>query len=139
MKCSGGHKGINRREFLKLAAAGVCMSVFQPSSRKVEAASTLANPLFWIKDVPDGLRGNNHAGVDQLLDLMGEHGLKFYRSSRESTLSGPSGMIRADDVVLIKVNAQWKYRGCTNSDLIRGLIQRILDHPDRFTGEVVII
>jgi hypothetical protein len=139
MKCFGGRKGISRREFLKLAAAGVCMSVFQPSSRKVEAASTLANPLFWIKDVPDGLRGNNHAGVDRLLDLMGEHGLKFYRSSQNSTLSGPSGMIRADDVVLIKVNAQWKYRGCTNSDLIRGLIQRILDHPDMFTGEVVII
>jgi hypothetical protein len=41
--------------------------------------------------------------------------------------------------VLIKVNAQWKYRGCTNSDLIRGLIQRILDHPDGFMGEIVII
>lgn len=139
MKCFGGRKGISRREFLKLAAAGVCMSVFQPSSRKVQAASTPANPLFWVKDVPDELRGNNHAGVDQLLDLMGGRGLKFYRSSEKSTVSGPSGMIRADDVVLIKVNAQWKYRGCTNSDLIRGLIQRILDHPDGFTGEVVII
>jgi hypothetical protein len=47
-------------------------------------------------------------------------------------------MIAANDVVLIKVNAQWKYRGCTNSDLIRGLIQRVLDHPDGFAGEVVI-
>ena len=48
-------------------------------------------------------------------------------------------MIEADDVVLIKVNAQWKYRGCTNSDLIRGLIQRIREHPGGFRGEVVII
>jgi hypothetical protein len=40
---------------------------------------------------------------------------------------------------LIKVNAQWKYRGCTNSDLVRGLIQRILEHPDGFSGEVVIV
>ena len=47
-------------------------------------------------------------------------------------------MIASNDVVLIKVNAQWKYRGCTNSDLIRGLIQRILEHPDGFNGEVVI-
>ena len=47
-------------------------------------------------------------------------------------------MISSDDIVLIKVNAQWKYRGCTNTDLIRGLVQRILDHPDKFTGEVVI-
>jgi hypothetical protein len=48
-------------------------------------------------------------------------------------------MIAADDVVLIKVNAQWKYRGCTNSDVIRGLVQKILAHPDGFHGEVVIV
>jgi len=41
-------------------------------------------------------------------------------------------------VVLVKVNAQWKYRGCTNSDVVRGLVQRILEHPDGFSGEVVI-
>jgi uncharacterized protein (DUF362 family) len=69
---------------------------------------------------------------------MGQNGLKFYRSSQETTLSGPEGMIEPGDVVMIKVNAQWKYRGCTNSDLIRGLVQRILDHPDGFSGEVVI-
>jgi hypothetical protein len=70
---------------------------------------------------------------------MGQQGLKFYRSSQETTMSGPSGMIESDDVVLIKVNAQWKYRGCTNSDLIRGLIQRILNHPNGFSGEIVIM
>lgn len=64
---------------------------------------------------------------------MGMKGLKFYRSDQYSFLSGPLGLIECDDVVLIKVNAQWKYRGCTNSDLVRGLIQRILDHPDGFT------
>ena len=69
---------------------------------------------------------------------MGSRGLKFYRSEQETEISGPQGLIEADDVVLVKVNAQWKYRGCTNSDLIRGLIQRLLDHPDGFSGEVVI-
>ncbi|NIS67252.1 MAG: hypothetical protein GTO05_19210, partial [Gemmatimonadales bacterium] len=54
-------------------------------------------------------------------------------------MSGRKGLIAADDVVLIKVNAQWKYRGCTNSDVVRGLIQRVLDHPDGFAGEVVLI
>jgi hypothetical protein len=83
--------------------------------------------------------GNYHFGIEKLLPLMGNHGLKFYRSSTEAALSGPLGLIAPDDVVLVKVNAQWKYRGCTNSDLIRGLIQRILDHPDGFTGEVVIL
>jgi uncharacterized protein (DUF362 family) len=53
--------------------------------------------------------------------------------------SGPSGLIAAGDVVLLKVNAQWKYRGCTNSDVVRGLVQRILEHPDGFSGEVVIV
>jgi len=43
-------------------------------------------------------------------------------------------MIEPDDVVLIKVNAQWKYRGCTNSDLIPGLIRAILDQPDGFSS-----
>jgi hypothetical protein len=89
------------------------------------------NPLFWVRQIPnqpftDEDNGNYHFGIEKLLPLMGNHGLKFYRSSMETVLSGPLGLIAPDDVVLIKVNAQWKYRGCTNSDLIRGLIQRIL-------------
>jgi hypothetical protein len=107
------------------------------------AEANPASPLFWIKDIPDlpfyDLENENyHIGVDSLLHLMGGQGLKFYHSPRETDLAGPSGLIEPDDVVLIKVNAQWKYRGCTNSDLVRGLIQRILDHPDGFEGEVVI-
>ena len=69
---------------------------------------------------------------------MGRHGLKFYRAEMESEKSGPDGLIEARDVVLVKVNAQWKYRGCTNSDVVRGLIQSILEHPGGFDGEVVI-
>jgi hypothetical protein len=111
---------------------------------KLRAEPAIANDLFCIKDIPHhpfiGRFGpNSHAGVDCLLHVMGEKGLKFYRSNQSALLSGPLGMIGPEDVVLIKVNAQWKYRGCTNSDLVRGLIQRILDHPDGFTGEVVII
>ena len=70
---------------------------------------------------------------------MGQNGLKFYRTSIPGALNGTNGLIAAADVVLIKVNAQWKYRGCTNSDLVRGVIQRILEHPDGFSGEVVIV
>jgi hypothetical protein len=77
--------------------------------------------------------------VDTLIQLMGQNGLKLYRSSVPGAANGPSGLIAADDVVLIKVNAQWKYRGCTNSDVVRGLVQRLLDHPDGFRGEVVIV
>lgn len=81
---------------------------------------------------------NHHEGLDALLSLIGGHGLKIYRSDEETGLGGPEGLIEKSDVVLIKVNAQWKYRGCTNSDMVRGLIQRILEHPDGFEGEMVL-
>ena len=135
-------KGISRRGFLKGVALGVLFPILHPFHRIAGLAATTVNPLFHVKDIPDDPfyeGGNYHEGVDALLHLMGTRDLKFYRSSNETDLSGPLGLIEPDDVVFIKVNAQWKYRGCTNSDLIRGLVQRILDHPDGFTGEVVII
>jgi hypothetical protein len=134
---------LNRRDFLRLAGKGFLLSTLNPFSRKLSADPLQMNDLFWIKDIPRHpflrrLGSMSHAGLDCLLHVMGEKGLKFYRSGQNSPLSGGLGMIGPEDVVLIKVNAQWKYRGCTNSDLVRGLIQRILDHPDGFTGEVVI-
>ncbi len=134
--------GINRRGFLKGVAAGALFSILHPFHRTPRLDAATVNSLFLVKDIPDDpfYGGSNyHAGVDALLHLMGTHNLKFYRSPGETDLSGPLGLIQHDDVVLIKVNAQWKYRGCTNSDIVRGLIQRILDHPDGFGGEVVII
>jgi hypothetical protein len=135
-------RNVSRRKFLKASLATLSLPLLRPLIGFKKAAAAPVNPIFWIKDVPDQpfLVGNSncHAGIENLLQLMGDHGLKFYRSAQVTPLSDPSGLIEANDVVLIKVNAQWKYRGCTNSDLIRGLIQRILDHPDGFNGEVVI-
>ncbi len=136
-------KGISRRGFLRGAVAGVCLSMLPPFRHLGRAQARPVTPLFWIKDIPDlPFYGpgnvNYHIGVDSLLQVMGGQGLKWYRSQQETDLAGPAGLIDPADVVLIKVNAQWKYRGCTNSDLVRGLIQRILDHPDGFEGEVVI-
>jgi len=100
----------------------------------------MSSDLFLVTDipVPDFSAGNHHPGVECLVTLMAQRGLKLYQSIQEGALAGPEGLIAADDVVLIKVNAQWKYRGCTNSDVVRGVIQRILEHPDGFRGEVVI-
>ena len=86
---------------------------------------------------PNGF-GNHHEGLDALLSLMGSHGLKLYRSDRETDKAGRDGLVDSSDIVLVKVNAQWKYKGCTNSDVVRGLIQRILEHPDGFNGEIVV-
>lgn len=143
MQTSFMQKSISRRSFLKGTMAGLCFSMLHPLNSARGLPANLSSPLFWVRNIPDqpflgGGEGSYHIGVEQLLRLIGQHGLKLYLSSVESELGGPSGMIGPSDVVLIKVNAQWKYRGCTNSDLIRGLVQRILDHPDGFSGEVVV-
>jgi len=134
---------ITRRDFIKRTAGGIGASVLGGIPLLGSDRNIPSNDLFWVKGIPDDPfysadQQNYHAGVDSLLSLMGNQGLKFYRSDQVTALSGPSGIIAPEDVVLIKVNAQWKYRGCTNSDLVRGLVQRILDHPDVFTGEIVI-
>jgi len=143
MKKANKKAKINRREFFKRASGGILFPFLVPFIPGKLTGSTTLNDLFWIKNIPNQPflgkgNGNYHLGIEALLYLMGANGLKFYRSEKRTLLSGPNGLIGPEDIVLIKVNAQWKYRGCTNSDLIRGLIQRILDHPDTFTGEAVI-
>jgi len=134
------HRRIGRRRFLaESAAAGLLLSL----PRGQTEAAPPPSILYHVMNIPSHpftspSHPNEHAGVNALLELMGQHGDKLYRSESVGPLSGPWGFIAADDVVVIKVNAQWKYRGCTNSDVIRGLIQKILDHPDGFSGEVVI-
>jgi len=54
------------------------------------------------------------------------------------TQDSPSGLIASDDVVLLEINCQWAERGGTNTDLIRGVIQAVLDHPGGFTGEIIV-
>ena len=72
-------------------------------------------------------------GVNRLIRSMQEHGLNFYQ-----TQTTPLGLIASDDVVLIKINCQWAERGGTNTDLIRSVIQAITEHPESFTGEIII-
>jgi uncharacterized protein (DUF362 family) len=133
---------IGRRQFLKISGAALISTFSLPY--QLQAQASITNPLFWIVNIPsepfrDSRRPHRHAGIDALLGAMASKGLMFYRGSATAAFSGPQGLIHPDDVVLIKVNAQWKYRGCTNSDVIRGLIQAILDHPGGFRGEVVIM
>jgi hypothetical protein len=52
--------------------------------------------------------------------------------------AGNAGLIGAEDVVLIKINAQWAERGGTNTDLLKALVRFILDHPEGFRGEIII-
>jgi uncharacterized protein (DUF362 family) len=136
---------MKRRDFVKWTLTGAaalpiigCETASPPEEPPPDNA---LSPLFRVSQIADDALtvGNHHTGVDALLRIMGENGLKFYRSALTGPEKGSRGLISSGDVVLLKVNAQWKYRGCTNSDLIRGLVQRILEHPDGFTGEVVIV
>jgi len=80
----------------------------------------------------------NDGGLKELLNLMGDHGLVFYKSRTVGKNKSPMGLIARDDVVLIKVNSQWAERGGTNTDLLKALIQAIVSHPDGFIGEVIV-
>lgn len=133
---------LSRRRFIGTVGAG-SLALLAPSwAGRLAAEPDPLSKIFHVANVPDlpfGAGGNLHAGVEALLQLMHDQGLPFYRSEAAAPLSGAQGLIAAGDVVLLKVNAQWKYRGCTNSDVVRGLVQRILQHPDGFSGEVVIV
>jgi uncharacterized protein (DUF362 family) len=144
------HTRLTRRQFLQATAgaAGLLLTGARRSARRVAGTAT-PSPLYRVDScpVPTWLPADDpaadptahHAGVDALVDLMGRAGLRFYRSPTRRVDSGPDGIIGANNVVLVKVNAQWERRGMTNTDVVRGLIRRVLDHPDGFTGEVVIV
>ncbi len=79
-----------------------------------------------------------NGSVAKLINLMGSKGLFFYGSQLVGVNSGPGGLIKRDDVVIIKVNCQWDQRGGTNTDLLKELVDLILKHPEGFTGEIVV-
>jgi hypothetical protein len=136
---------MKRRDLFKLTLSGAAALRFGGCESRTTTdppppGAGEGNALFRVSGIPADpfMSANHHAGIDPLLRLMGQKGLKFYKTGILGIENGTNGLIAADDVVLVKVNAQWKYRGCTNSDLVRGLIQRLLEHPDGFEGEVVI-
>ncbi|HUA68762.1 MAG TPA: hypothetical protein VMA13_09465, partial [Candidatus Saccharimonadales bacterium] len=137
---SGSGK-ISRRKFITTTATSAValpflgnLAVNTAFGRSAEAKSA----VFRVNDCPVHDGQLRHVGVDSLLHLLSGNGTKFYKTAKNTDLSGPDGLIAADDVVILKVNAQWKCRGGTNTDMLRGLIHRILQHPDGFKGEVVI-
>ncbi|MHA2322396.1 MAG: DUF362 domain-containing protein [Candidatus Thorarchaeota archaeon] len=91
-----------------------------------------ASDLFYVQNAT-GPDGNMDSSVSTLIELMDSQGLHFYNTS-----TIPDGLIKGNDVIIIKINGQWPRRGGTNTDLIKSVINAIHDHPDGFTGEVVI-
>jgi hypothetical protein len=133
-------KGLSRRDFLKAVGYGTIASSVLPglsfSNQSIDKSE-----IFHVTNIPVSVftESNHHVGVDALINLMGENGSKFYKSNLSGLICGPEGFINKDDVVVIKVNGQWKYRGSSNSDVLRGIIQSILEHPDGFAGEIIVV
>jgi hypothetical protein len=122
----------SRRRFIRAAAAGTA---------GLAAATPAAggkSTVFRVNACPVHDGQLRHTGLDALLYLLASRGTALYQTRRPGAMNGRKGLIAPDDVVVLKVNAQWKCRGCTNTDMLRGLIHRILQHPDGFRGEVVI-
>lgn len=111
----------------------VCIIIVMTLSLMVGAGYVLANDdsdtsqIFVIKDT-DGTDG----GVNRLIQEMARHGSYFYDTDNRE------GLIARDDVIILKINGQWNQRGGTNTDLIKSVIQAIVDHPDGFVGEVIV-
>jgi len=129
-----------RREFLRDSARlGAAAWAAGGIASRPAAAATETSRVFRVDGCPVHDGRLRHVGLDTLLDLLADNGVKLYRTPSDHPWGGPGGIINSGDVVLVKVNCQWKCRGTTNTDLLRGLIHRILGHPDGFAGEVVVM
>lgn len=95
--------------------------------------------LVHVTNCPEDPAGDRFLGIDNLLLTLGQQGTKLLDADSVTPFAGPGGIIGSDDVVLIKINYQWSERGGTNMDVLRGLVRRIVDHPDGFVGEIVIV
>jgi hypothetical protein len=71
--------------------------------------------------------------IDTLLTILEAGGVILHR-----TASYPDGIVNSDAIVIIKGNFQWTQQNTTSSDRIKGLIWQILNHPDGFSGEIIV-
>lgn len=71
--------------------------------------------------------------IDTLLLMMEKRDVYLHQ-----TVDQPSGIVGGDNIVVIKGNFQWTSRNTTSTDRVKGLIWQILNHPDGFSGEVLV-
>ncbi len=91
-----------------------------------------ASDVFLVQNA-SGINGNMDVAVSTLFSMMESEGIIFYQNA-----TTPTGLIGSNDVIILKVNGQWAYRGGTNTDLVKSVITAIVNHPDGFTEEIVI-
>lgn len=131
----------------KIAGMGMavlCIALIAYGSYDSQPAVIMATPpadyhpaVYLVNDARGVLPGR-FGGVDDLVTLMGSSGLKWHRFPLVGLTAGPDGLIDRDDVVIVKINAQWPQRGGTNTDVLRGILRRIVEHPGGFVGEIIV-
>jgi hypothetical protein len=159
---------LTRREFVstssKLVAGSVLAAAVGITPGKAWGSTltlpswkspTAKSDVFVVQDIPApvySLAGGTlppgpvekilrDTGIEAMVALMDRQGTPFFR-----TAGSPQGLVASDSVVVIKPNCQWVGYGSdtgagrlsTSTDLLKGLIWRILNHPEGFTGEVVV-
>ncbi|UCB53299.1 MAG: VCBS repeat-containing protein [Candidatus Zixiibacteriota bacterium] len=71
--------------------------------------------------------------IDTMLLMMEKEDIYLHQTAEH-----PSGVVGSDNVVIIKGNFQWTTRNTTSTDRIKGVIWQILNHPDGFSGEILV-
>ncbi len=71
--------------------------------------------------------------IDTLCLMLQLRGVYLHQTSIH-----PAGIVGSNNVVIIKGNFQWSGKVGTSTDRIKGLIWQILNHPDGFTGEILV-
>ena len=118
-------------ENMQLAGAANPNQELNLSLAPIQASSSPTSNLYVVN-------GRANAHVNELINLMGSNGLLFYKSNTGGKNQGPNGLIANNDVILIKINEEWPYRGGTNTDILKELLQALVDHPEGFAGEIVV-
>lgn len=126
-----GRLGGGGRSLAEMSAAAAGLLAVE-----MRSADAGASNIYVAENTPN----QSEYGVNTLINVMDNNGQDFFKSGRPGGgAAGPGGIIGSDDIVLIKVNGEWRYRGGTNTDVVKGLVDAIVNHPDGFTGEVVIV
>ena len=122
--------GCDKRQLLTVPPTAIPGAAQAPNEATplTPAQSPSAVSLIFVEDT-----NGTDDGVTRLIRSMLSRGLNFYQ-----TPASPGGLIAPNAVIILKINAQWDERGGTNTDLIRAVIQAILDHPQGFTGEIIV-
>ncbi|MBN2486832.1 MAG: DUF362 domain-containing protein [Bacteroidales bacterium] len=81
--------------------------------------------------VPD--KNLSDPGIDSLIKIMNVRNTPFFKTAQAT-----NGIVGKNDVVIIKANFQWRNRMSTNTDRIKGVVWKILNHPEGFDGEILV-